>query len=315
MAIAMVEARRRAADNRVRLDQLRELHAALVARCADEELRQDVNRARVHNVLLVPFARALSRLKDVRLAELDDFEMPGVGALSAIDLACRLDDTLRAGRTVLGGAGSAAGVGAGMGAATWAVAGLLGAASTGIPIAGLSGVAASNATLAFLGGGSLATGGGGMALGTAVLGGVVTVPALVLGAGVVTALGRRDLRGQCEAGDRLNESWVAFLQDRHRLDQVLQRAQHVRGVLGELLDAGRAGLLAVTATIEENEDPRTWIRSDRARVAAIVRLVVVITALMQAPLADESGAVANLDGGALADARHWLIDYYDGEVR
>ena len=43
------------------------------------------------------------------------------------------------------------------------------AASTGTPISTLSGIAAHNAAMAFLGGGSIATGGGGMALGAVVL--------------------------------------------------------------------------------------------------------------------------------------------------
>ena len=55
------------------------------------------------------------------------------------------------------------------------------AASTGTMIGTLSGVAATNATLAWLGGGSLAVGGFGMAGGMAVLGGIVTGPALALG--------------------------------------------------------------------------------------------------------------------------------------
>lgn len=54
--------------------------------------------------------------------------------------------------------------------------GMLASASTGTAISTLSGAAATNATLAWLGGGSLAAGGGGMALGTAVLGGIAAGP-------------------------------------------------------------------------------------------------------------------------------------------
>ena len=53
-------------------------------------------------------------------------------------------------------------------------------ASTGTAIASLSGAAATNATLAFFGGGSLAAGGLGMAGGTMVLGGLVAGPALLV---------------------------------------------------------------------------------------------------------------------------------------
>lgn len=55
-----------------------------------------------------------------------------------------------------------------------------GAASTGTAISSLSGAAATNATLAWLGGGSLAAGGGGMAAGTAVLGTITATTTGVL---------------------------------------------------------------------------------------------------------------------------------------
>lgn len=55
---------------------------------------------------------------------------------------------------------------------------LLATASTGTPIAALYGGAISKATLAWLGGGSIVTGGGGMALGSIVLGGIVVIPAI-----------------------------------------------------------------------------------------------------------------------------------------
>jgi hypothetical protein len=70
------------------------------------------------------------------------------------------------------------GVLAGFGAAGLAT--QVGVASTGAAISGLSGAAATNATLAWLGGGSLASGGFGMAGGAAVLGGAVAGPALAL---------------------------------------------------------------------------------------------------------------------------------------
>lgn len=67
-----------------------------------------------------------------------------------------------------------AGVVAGTSAAivAWQGVQILGIASTGTAIAGLSGAAASNAGWAAFGGGSLATGGGGMALGHLVLPGI-----------------------------------------------------------------------------------------------------------------------------------------------
>ena len=61
--------------------------------------------------------------------------------------------------------------------------GWLASAGTGIAISKLGGTAATNATLAWLGGGTLVAGGGGVAGGAVVLGGLVATPALlVLGA-------------------------------------------------------------------------------------------------------------------------------------
>jgi hypothetical protein len=57
----------------------------------------------------------------------------------------------------------------------------IGTASTGTAISALSGAAAKNAILAWFGGGSLAAGGGGMALGSVVLGGFVVAPAIMFG--------------------------------------------------------------------------------------------------------------------------------------
>ncbi|WP_045217675.1 hypothetical protein [Desulfonatronovibrio magnus] len=67
--------------------------------------------------------------------------------------------------------------------------GLFGTASTGTSISGLSGAAATKATMAWLGGGSVAAGGGGMALGTVVLGGLTAAPALLVGGFVLAKRG------------------------------------------------------------------------------------------------------------------------------
>lgn len=85
---------------------------------------------------------------------------------------------------LLGGVGGAAagtfGGFAAAGATTSAVM-ALGTASTGTAIASLSGVAATNATLAALGGGAIAAGGGGMALGTTILGATTLGVGLLVG--------------------------------------------------------------------------------------------------------------------------------------
>jgi len=93
------------------------------------------------------------------------------------DLVVAVDNSLEISSGLLSGA--TAGALTGMGA--YGAVGMLASASTGTAISTLSGAAATNATLAWLGGGSLASGGLGMAGGTAVLGGLVAGPLLAVG--------------------------------------------------------------------------------------------------------------------------------------
>ncbi|WP_094604519.1 hypothetical protein SPSIL_052400 [Sporomusa silvacetica DSM 10669] len=88
--------------------------------------------------------------------------------------------SLKASEVVSGGS-AALGAGALAGVASYGGVMMLGTASTGTAIASLTGVAATNATLAWLGGGSLAAGGLGIAGGMAVLGGIVAGPVLAIG--------------------------------------------------------------------------------------------------------------------------------------
>jgi hypothetical protein len=93
----------------------------------------------------------------------------------------------------LSGAGRAGFFGAATFVGVPAAVGALGTASTGTAIGSLSGAAAHSATLAWLGGGSLASGGGGIALGAASLNFVTVGPALLVGGLVLNGRGGKAL--------------------------------------------------------------------------------------------------------------------------
>jgi len=123
-------------------------------------------------------------------------------------------------------AGAAVGGAAAYGAFVGAVS--LGTASTGTAIAGLSGVAATNAALALLGGGTLAAGGAGVAGGMALLAGIVAAPALLLGVGGLVWMMKRNRKQQQEFAAKLDEA-EAQLADTQRgfealVDGILPRA-------------------------------------------------------------------------------------------
>ena len=104
---------------------------------------------------------------------------------------------------ILGGVG-----GAGLGTlggfaaagATTVAAMALGSASTGTAIVSLSGAAATNATLALLGGGTLAAGGGGMAAGAAALGAATLGVGLLVGGVIFNFTGEK-------LSDKADEAW------------------------------------------------------------------------------------------------------------
>ena len=104
--------------------------------------------------------------------------------------------------TAVGVLGAAAGAGFAGAAAGFAVYGgvmALGAASTGTAISSLAGVAATNATLAAIGGGSLATGGLGMAGGTAILGVAVAGPVMAIAGWAYDSHGEEALKNARKA--------------------------------------------------------------------------------------------------------------------
>lgn len=139
------------------------------------------------------FINVFSNFKNVRLeneVNLDNIlkaNIKNVGDLKVIETAA-----LKATEVLKSGVGSL-GAGALAGIASYGGAMMFASASTGTAIASLSGAAATNATLAWFGGGSLAAGGLGMAGGTLVLGGIVAGPVLAVAGFIMAAKSEENL--------------------------------------------------------------------------------------------------------------------------
>ena len=119
--------------------------------------------------------------------------------------------------------GAAAGAGASAGA--YAAVAAFGTASTGAAISGLSGIAARNATLAWLGGGSLASGGGGIAAGVATLANVALAPLAILPAVVMGLKAKRQSEKIDEAIAEMNVSEAEIGRHRAELTAVQGRVR------------------------------------------------------------------------------------------
>ena len=145
--------------------------------CGDSLKQLGAEKVFILNNNMTSFLDTFTKIKNV-----DFRETEGLLELSKLKIEekdfVELKQLVNFAVSIAGGgvAGTAGGALAAFGA--YGAAQALACASTGTAIASLSGAAATNATLAFFGGGSLAAGGLGMAGGTAVLGGLVAGPAL-----------------------------------------------------------------------------------------------------------------------------------------
>lgn len=129
------------------------------------------------STVMARFVKAVSRVNKVEYRNIElDGKHIDVQAPDFKDVEAR---TYQAADLLKDGIGAvSSGILTGIGAGGLAT--QIGVASTGTAISTLSGAAATNATLAWLGGGSLAAGGMGVAGGTAVLGGAIAGPVIAV---------------------------------------------------------------------------------------------------------------------------------------
>lgn len=110
----------------------------------------------------------------------------------------------------------------------------LGVASTGTAIGTLSGAAATNATLAWLGGGSIAAGGGGMAVGSAVLGGLVAGPAILVSGAFADSKAEKALTEAKEFEAKVDVACAKMENQISKLKGVQVRCGEFKTVLNQL---------------------------------------------------------------------------------
>lgn len=182
-------------------------------------------------------------------------------------------------------AGATAGLATGARAAflTFSASAAFATASTGTAIAGLTGGAASSATFAALGGGSLAAGGAGVAGGTLVLTGIVGFPVLLAAGAVLTYKGRQ-FRRQAEAdAERLTAAEQALEDAREPLDTVWSWLERECKILETAQSQGGAKV----NWLESVTTPVEWAELDAAKqtqLSELLSLVVAVLTLLSLPL-------------------------------
>lgn len=194
-----------------------------------------------------------------------------------------------------------AGAGAAGAAAAYAVYGgvmAMAAASTGTPIAALSGAAAYNATMAAIGGGSLAAGGFGMAGGAMVLGGVVAAPIMAIAGWAFASHAEEALSDARKTRSEVNEAVGKMVQGRKQLaktklyvDRIYAEIDRLYSIFKEYFDSLKAfeQLISNKTDISKFEDEVILLIKNGYQIAAI--LTDIITTPLFKPKKDAQGNV------------------------
>ena len=182
------------------------------------------------------------------------------------------------------GLASGAASGALMGLGAYGSVGMLASASTGTAIASLSGAAATNATLAWLGGGSLAAGGFGMAGGMVVLGGLVAGPAIAITGFVMASKAEEALT---KARDYESE-----------VDQAIEKINSMEIVLKGLQANALEMRMTLTKLAKYFDECKSDVESnEQGAFERLLKCGSALKSVLDTPIMEKNGeGVRNLDG-------------------
>ncbi len=260
----------------------------------------------LYELRLIPFVEAFSKIKNIDFQDqklTEEFKLAGIsqGDMLAIQKsALDMKDVVSGGVTALGAGGLA-------GLAAYGSVGLLGTASTGTAIASLSGAAATNATLAWLGGGALGTGFG-MAGGAAVLGGIIAGPVLAIG-GMMMASKAEEAKHNAysnldkarAAAEQMKTAEVVTL-------GIQQRFAEIRSVLLLLNKHFKPLLTGLQDIVQQNADYQTLSVENRKGIMMAAAMAKTIKNVMEAPLLDQDGGLPAATRHVLLEAREKLLE-------
>ncbi|KKD38397.1 MAG: hypothetical protein WAN66_16655 [Limnoraphis robusta] len=246
-----------------------------------EQLAEEYGQLQI-DVQIRTIARFIAFIeRNGQKGSLDIRFLEGLEGFSIEDLKEYKAEALEAYKIAMGGF-KAVGAGAAAGQGTLTMVGLFGTASTGTAISGLSGAAATNATLAWLGGGSLAAGGGGMALGTVVLGGIVAGPALAIGGFVLAGEGEKALTNARKYESKANAE-IAQIED---AQEEIKKIQKLITELKSFVE--HLNTRAVLALNELESKPFDRDR-DADKFQQLALLVKAMSEIMKTPVLDNQG--------------------------
>ena len=168
----------------------------------------------------------------------------------------------------------------------------LACASTGTAIASLSGAAATNATLAFFGGGAVAYGGLGMAGGSMVLGGLVAGPALLVMGSIMDKSAKKNLNKALCNREEAVQVYENLSASTLECEAIRRRSYMFYNLLARL-DSYFLPLIYKMEDIYklEGDDYSQYSVESKKVVASCASVAVSIKSVLDTPLLTEGGAL------------------------
>ena len=245
----------------------------------------------VLNNSITQFLDAFTQIKNVDFTESEGLEELGKLHIDQAEFD-ELQEMVNFAGSFAGGAAAGTAGGALVAFGAYGAAQTLAVASTGTAISALSGAAATNATLAFFGGGSLATGGLGMAGGAAVLGGLVAGPALMVMGFVAGAAAKKSLEkaqtNQAEAIKIAAELDAGSLQC-----ETIRRRTYMFYNLLARLDSYFLPLIYKMEDIisDEGDDYKDYSLDSKQAIASCASIAVTIKSVLDTSLLTDDGSL------------------------
>lgn len=218
----------------------------------------------------------------------DSKELQEIIGKETIENIAQIEQVITALKSALSGilAGGVAGSMAGFGAVGGV--GLLATAGTGTAISSLSGAAATNATLAWLGGGTLASGGLGMAGGMWVLGGIVAAPLVVVTSLVIAKFSEGKLNDTRAYSDSFKALRESVSSEQLSWKEMINKIKIKRKSLDKTNDLLEKKLEEVwETTIQKGERVSEWEETEQRNLLAMTQLADTIVKTINAPLMND----------------------------
>lgn len=234
------------------------------------------------------FVTYYSRLKGVNLLESEGTNELKKMNLSDKDIAEMKKISTEASK-VIGGGLAGIGTGALVGWGVYGGVSTLAVAGNGAAIGALHGIAASNATLAWIGGGTLAAGGFGVAGGVVILGGIIAAPALALMAGLAGVAAGKNLdnafTNKAEA-EKISEQVYTSGKTLHHFCEIAVIIRKNIEHLGHKLNRYNSVLAQI---VSEKTDWHELTEDEKHSVAIAVKYAMAIKSFVDMPILTENG--------------------------